>query len=409
MIYSRIATRGAAILRSQDASSHHSQGALRFQGTLGNAAIADLHGSQSRGSSLEAAVRTKAESALGRDFGAVRIHRDTAAERASEALGARAFTIGRDIYFAGGAYAPESVAGFSLLAHELTHTLQQRDAQAAPTSARLDVSSPTDISEREAEGIADRASRGGRIGGATSIQTIGHSLQRAKAVGTTVTQPAGVKSPYKVVTATFDGKDFTLFGDGKQIMTASGQSGRPNTVSAADAKACGGAPTDSYLNNPRYVGIRDNGAIPEGVFTFQRSEMVTFTAEEQAKVALAGESEYVDPGGKPVHGDWGAARAPLHPVSLVPSKFCGSTAGRSGFYLHGGVMPGSSGCIDIGNDAITKVVDSLAGYTGSVRLTVKYTAAAPVVGPVDRALGRFMYPPGKDPGIVDRVKSLLDF
>jgi hypothetical protein len=362
------------------------------------------------GAPLDAPTRTKAESAFGADFRGVRVHRDASAEHASQALGARAFTIGRDIYFGSGMYSPDSAAGFKLLAHELTHTLQQGGGQTGPMPATLEVSEPADASEQEAETISEHFSSGAAVSVGSRIQSLSTpSVQRAQTVGTRVTQPTGAKSPYRAVTAAFDGENFTLFGDGKQILTASGQSGRPNTVQAADAKACGGAPTDSYLNNPRYVGIKDNGAIPEGQYTFLRSDMVTFTTSEQAKVSLAGESEYVDPGGLPVHGDWGAARAALHPVTLAPSKFCGSTSGRSGFYLHGGVMPGSSGCIDIGNAAIQKVVDLLAGYTGPVRLTVKYTTVAPDVGPLDRALGRFMYPPKKDPGITDRLKSLLDF
>jgi hypothetical protein len=124
-------------------------------------------------------------------------------------------------------------------------------------------------------------------------------------------------------------------------------------------------------------------------------------------MALAGESEYVDPSGSALHGDWGAARAPLRPIRIVPTKTCGNTGSRSGFYLHGGVMPGSSGCIDIGNDAITKVVDVLLGYPDPVHVVVKYTQPLPNVGALERAAGRFMYPPGKNPSITDRLKSLF--
>jgi hypothetical protein len=209
------------------------------------------------------------------------------------------------------------------------------------------------------------------------------------------------------MTATFDGKDFVMLGDGTEILRADGQSGRSYGVRAADAKACSGSPDDSYMNNSRYVGIADNGPIPEGEYTFLRSDIVAFDIAEERKMRLAGEGEYVDPAGASLHGDWGAARAPLRPVRIVPAKLCGATGSRSGFYLHGGVMPGSSGCIDIGDTAIEKVVEALQGYTDPVHVTVKYTQPPPNVGILSRAAGRFMYPPGTKPSFLERLKSLF--
>lgn len=65
------------------------------------------------------------EPRFGRDFGKVRIHADASAGRAARAMGARAFTIGSDVAFAAGQYVPGSLNGRRLLAHELTHVLQQ--------------------------------------------------------------------------------------------------------------------------------------------------------------------------------------------------------------------------------------------------------------------------------------------
>ncbi len=72
-------------------------------------------------------VRAPVEKVLGADFNAVRLHTDTRADDLSRTLGARAFTIGQDIFFRRGAYSPESRAGQGLLAHELAHVVQQRD------------------------------------------------------------------------------------------------------------------------------------------------------------------------------------------------------------------------------------------------------------------------------------------
>src|SRR5690606_35392259 len=80
---------------------------------------------QSGGEALGADVRQDMESRLGYDFGDVRVHHDPPARAASAMLNANAFTMGADIYFGAGKYAPGSGAGRSLLAHELTHVVQQ--------------------------------------------------------------------------------------------------------------------------------------------------------------------------------------------------------------------------------------------------------------------------------------------
>ena len=80
------------------------------------------------GHALPAAVRNRMEAGFGADFSEVRIHRDAEASDLSTGLAARAFTRGTDIYFAAGAYEPGSRSGQHLLAHELTHVVQQGGA-----------------------------------------------------------------------------------------------------------------------------------------------------------------------------------------------------------------------------------------------------------------------------------------
>ena len=77
------------------------------------------------GQSLPVAVRTRMETSLHADLARVRIHRDAEAAELSAGLAARAFTHGSDIYFGSGAYDPASRSGQHLLAHELTHVVQQ--------------------------------------------------------------------------------------------------------------------------------------------------------------------------------------------------------------------------------------------------------------------------------------------
>ena len=78
-----------------------------------------------RGEPLPRSVRSDFESRFGVDFGAVRIHTEPRAAQAAQDLRARAFTTGWNIAFAQGQFAPDTFAGRKLLAHELTHTLQQ--------------------------------------------------------------------------------------------------------------------------------------------------------------------------------------------------------------------------------------------------------------------------------------------
>jgi hypothetical protein len=80
------------------------------------------------GRPLSEDVRSYMEPRFGVDFEHVQVHTDTEAAQMNEQLNAQAFTYGRDIYFANGKYAPYSQEGKHLLAHELTHVIQQGEA-----------------------------------------------------------------------------------------------------------------------------------------------------------------------------------------------------------------------------------------------------------------------------------------
>jgi hypothetical protein len=77
------------------------------------------------GSPLPESLRTQFEPRFGYDFGAVRVHADARATGAATALGARAFTVGDHLFFGAGEYQPTSTQGQRLIAHELTHVVQQ--------------------------------------------------------------------------------------------------------------------------------------------------------------------------------------------------------------------------------------------------------------------------------------------
>jgi hypothetical protein len=103
------------------------------------------------GRALDASTRERVGDALGDSLDDVRVHDDTAAAQLARAVSARAFTTGTDVFFGSGAYKPGSTEGDKLLAHELTHVVQQRGA---PSSGPMEVSEPGDALEQEADAAA---------------------------------------------------------------------------------------------------------------------------------------------------------------------------------------------------------------------------------------------------------------
>lgn len=90
------------------------------------------------GEPLDSSVRSRMETALGRNLAGISVHRDTAAATAANRVNARAFTVGRDVAFGAGEYAPGTPIGDALLAHELAHVQQQGDGSRAHESASED-------------------------------------------------------------------------------------------------------------------------------------------------------------------------------------------------------------------------------------------------------------------------------
>ncbi|MGA3541094.1 DUF4157 domain-containing protein [Micromonosporaceae bacterium DT194] len=147
------------------------QGLLGLQRAAGNAAVTGLmepaeerspvHGviNSGGGSPLPSAVRTDMESRFGgQDFGDVRVHTDGAAHESAKAVHAQAYTVGSNIVFQRDTYDPASPAGQHMLAHELTHVVQQRSGpvDGTDTGGGVKVSDPSDRFERDAVANADR-------------------------------------------------------------------------------------------------------------------------------------------------------------------------------------------------------------------------------------------------------------
>ncbi|MEH2354725.1 eCIS core domain-containing protein [Nostoc sp.] len=114
---------------------------VQRQGGGRTAATSELETSiqQARGNGQPLAddIKHPMEQAFGADFGGVRVHTDTQSNRLNESIQARAFTTGQDVFFRQGEYSPGSDAGKELLAHELTHVVQQNGSAVQPKSLHV--------------------------------------------------------------------------------------------------------------------------------------------------------------------------------------------------------------------------------------------------------------------------------
>jgi len=161
---------------------------MNLQKTAGNATVAAALEEQEpspvkdvvnsgAGAPLGDETRDFMESRLGADFGDVRVHTDSKASESARSVQAHAYTVGNDVVFQSGKYEPESDSGRRMLAHELTHVVQQRSGPVAGTAAPggIKVSHPSDAFEQAAESSADRV-----MGGAVPMPgaTTPASIQR---------------------------------------------------------------------------------------------------------------------------------------------------------------------------------------------------------------------------------------
>lgn len=132
----------------------------------------------SPGRPLDNATRRFMEPRLGGDFGGVRIHTDARAAESARSVSALAYTVGRDIVFSSGQYSPESAAGKRLLAHELTHVVQQQQwgspGSLVRSSSAPVIASETSAAEREADALAHRVTAGQSVAGRRLAAPAGH-------------------------------------------------------------------------------------------------------------------------------------------------------------------------------------------------------------------------------------------
>src|SRR6195952_83308 len=145
---------------------------LRLQRAVGNSGVGALmeedrspvHDvvNSGGGSPLAPDVREEMQGRLGHDFGDVRVHNDSQAHESAQSVNAHAYTVGSNVVFQRDKFDPGSAAGKTMLAHELTHVVQQRSGpvDGSAAGAGIKVSDPSDRFEREASANADKVMPG---------------------------------------------------------------------------------------------------------------------------------------------------------------------------------------------------------------------------------------------------------
>src|SRR6185295_1141905 len=146
----------------------------------------------SSGRPLDSPAREFMEPRFGRDFSNVRVHADSRAADSARAVGAHAYTVGRDVVFGDGKYSPGTREGNSLLAHELTHVAQNAGTS-SNTSAPISIGPAGDRFEAEADARAAAVARG-ETSDSTAITPAGKPGRLSRATFTV--GPAKVQIDY---------------------------------------------------------------------------------------------------------------------------------------------------------------------------------------------------------------------
>jgi hypothetical protein len=151
------------------------------------AAIQSARGS---GQPLEGAVQAQMGETLGHDFSDVRVHTGEQADALNQQLSAKAFTTGQDLFFSEGAYEPGSSRGQELLAHELTHVVQQSSGQVRGSESGMTVRPAGDEFEQEADLLAQ--SNGRKSDTISNKEQTQKSVQRQSEVSRAIRNPVAV-------------------------------------------------------------------------------------------------------------------------------------------------------------------------------------------------------------------------
>ncbi len=189
------------------------------------------------GARLPSGVLARMETAMGHEFGGVRVHTGADVDRAAAEIQARAFAVGRDLFFASGEFSPGSASGDAILAHELTHVIQHDEGL---LDGKAGVSSPQDAEEREADASAAEAvgflqsAEGSATAGLTGEGLTGEGLTGSATAETQAADASGAGFAARKA-ATKAPEPAPVNGAGKATTTAPATTPGPDASHTADA------------------------------------------------------------------------------------------------------------------------------------------------------------------------------
>jgi Domain of unknown function (DUF4157) len=206
---------------------------------------------RSPGQSLNSDIRIWMESRFGHDFSQVRVHADANAAESAQTVNALAYTVGQDIVFGTGQYQPQGKEGKKLLAHELTHVLQQKN------SLSTKVASSNTTAEAEADQNAQHVAANGDISVQTKVNAGMMQRQPAKKEDPKALDPQAEKI---MQIAQNEKRDLKIRAVEIVYRILShfypSESSKVGAVGYDDSRAKGGLETESYLqpNTKIYYG-----------------------------------------------------------------------------------------------------------------------------------------------------------
>jgi hypothetical protein len=137
---------GEAYAKEEEEETLQTKSSRNIGGIVPPTIAQQIHSSRGSGQMMDTGTRSFMETRFRADFGKVRIHADHNAAMFNRNLQARAFTLGRDIYFNQGQYSPDAGDGRKLLAHELTHVVQQGAVGDSSIQRKAQKSEPATVS-----------------------------------------------------------------------------------------------------------------------------------------------------------------------------------------------------------------------------------------------------------------------
>lgn len=308
------------------------------------------------GQPLDSSIRSFMEPRFGYDFSRVRVHTGDRAAESASSVNALAYTVGNSVVFGRDAYRPESSAGRRLIAHELTHVVQQR-GMGRNAVQRLDLPDLDDLAERGGRFVDRQRGRAGRYYD-SARKKISPTAEKAKKVGAGAAEELGEwwnSGIGDISQITFDGSTVELHGmeSSYSAKAISGLlPGHPNIKKA-------GLPAETDCTKPEYQHLPDVGPIPAG-------EYILNPAEVQS-----------NPPHKFNTGAWGKYRTRLHETLGTRINRSLYTDRTGGFYIHEDANDnGTSGCIGLRNAKDNKEVHRrIAANALRIPVKVKYSEA----------------------------------